>query len=156
MTRIITGKTTTFKFERNKPEARQQISRHADDFRKFAGERRHWESQGTVHNSGRPAMKGVPSTESKETAPPLKRKGPEMMPSESKESAPAERSGNSRMGSATSPEQQGPTKVSPRETGQNQSDKVKVRTPPVVGKQEGGSFRKGPPTRPAEESNRLR
>ena len=162
MTRIVTRKTTTFKFEQTKPEVRQQISRHADDVHKFVAERSHWESQRAGHNAAQPAIEHAPSAAPKEMAPPVKRKGPEMKPSERVGPAPAERvgravaPGSSREGSTTSPEQQRPTKVSTREAEQNQSDKVKVRTPPVVGKQGGGSFRKGPPNRPAEESNRRR
>ena len=162
MTRVVTRKTTTFKFEQINPDARQQLSRHSNDVHKFVEERSHWESQGSVRKVGRPAMERVPSAESKEMAPPVKRKGPEMRPSERMESSPAERArrgeapGRCREGSTTSPEQQRPTKVSTREAEQNQSDKVKVRTPPVVGKQGGGSFRKGPPSRPSEEKKGLR
>jgi hypothetical protein len=80
-----------------------------------------------------------------------------MGPSERVESAPAERTGrgespgSGREGSTISPEQQRPTKVLPSETEQNQSDKVKIRTSPVAGKEGGGFSRKGPPSRPAEE-----
>ena len=148
MTRVAGRKTSTFKFEKVKPEARQQISRHSNDVHKFSEERGRWESQGAGRKAGQPVMERVPSA---------KRKGPEMKPPERMESAPAERAGHGetlgrgREGSATSPDQQRPTKVSTREAEQNQSDKVKVRTSPVVGKQGGGSFRKGPPSRPAEE-----
>jgi hypothetical protein len=156
MPRVVTRKTSAFKFERTKPQARQQISRHADDVHKFAVERSHWESQGSP-KTGRPGIERVPSTAPKEMAPPVKRNGPEVRPSEPKESAPEERAGrgespgHGREGSAASPEQQRPAKVSSRKGEQHQSDKVKVRTPPVVGKQGGGSSRKGPPSRPAEE-----
>jgi hypothetical protein len=157
MTKVVTRKTSSFKFEQTKPEARQQISRHAEDVHKFGEERSHWESQGAGRKAGQPAMGRGPSVESKEMAPPVKRKGPEMGPSEPKESAPAVRArggeapGSGREGSTTSPEQQRAAKVSPREAEQNQPDKVKVRTPPVGGKQGGGASRKGPPSRPAEE-----
>jgi hypothetical protein len=162
MTRVVTRKTTIFKFEKTKPEARQQISRHSDDVHKFVGERSRWESQGAGHKADRPAMERVPSAKSKEMAPPVKRKEPEMRPSEPMKSAPTERAGHGevtgsgREGSRTSPEQQRPTKVLPRKVEPNQSDKVKVRTPPVVGKQGGGLSRKGPPSRPAEEQKDLR
>jgi hypothetical protein len=97
-----------------------------------------------------------------EMAPPVKRKGPEMEASEHGQSLPAERAqrgeaaGSGRKASTTAPQQQRPTKVSPREAQQNQSDRVKIRTPPVVGKQGGGFSRKGPPSRPAEERNHLK
>jgi hypothetical protein len=107
-------------------------------------------------------MERVPSAKSKEMAPSVKRKEQEMRPSEPVKSAPAKRAGHDEVtgrgpeGSRTSPEQQRPAKVLPREAEQHQSDKVKVRTPPVVDKQGGGFFRKGPPSRPAEEQKGLR
>jgi hypothetical protein len=162
MTRVVARKTTIFKFEKTKPEARQQISRHSDDVHKFVGERSRWEAQGAGHKAGRPAMERVPSAGPKEMVPPVKRKEPEMRPSEPMKSAPAKRAGHGevtgsgREGSRTSPEQQRPTKVLPRKVEPNQSDKVKVRTPPVVGKQGGGFSRKGPPSQPAEEQKDLR
>jgi len=157
MTRIVARKTTAFKFEQVKPEARQQISRHAGDVHKFVEERRQWESKGPVHKAGRPAMERVPPARSKEMAPSMKQKGPEMRPSEQTRSAPGvglprnEAPGGARKGSMVTPEQQRPTKVSQRKDEQNQSDRVKVRTPPVVGKQGKGLSRKKPPSRPTEE-----
>ena len=157
MTRVVTRKTTTFKFEQTKPEARQQLSRHSNDVRKYAEERSRWESQGTGRGAGRPAMERAPSAGPKESASAVKRKGPEMGPSERVQSAPAEGArrgeapGSGRQGSTTSPQQQRPTKVSPRDAEQNRADRVKIRTSPVVGKQGGSRSRKGPPTRPAEE-----
>jgi hypothetical protein len=156
MTRIAARNTTTFKFEQTKPEARQQISRHVADVHKFVGERSQWESQGTVRKAGPPSMERVPTTQSKEMAPPVKREGPETKPSKPSESAPAARAKAPVSGRESSTEQQRPAKVSPRETGQNQSDKVKVRTPPVVSKQGSGTSRKAPPSRPAEEKNNQR
>jgi hypothetical protein len=161
MTRVATRKTTAFKFEQVKPQARQQISRHADDVHKFVQERSHWESQGTVRKAGRPAMERVPSAESKQMAPPVKGKGPEMKPSEPMGSAPAERArsgeapGSGREGLTTSPEQQRSTEVSSRKGEQNQSDKVKVRTPPVGSKQGEGLSQKKLPSRPAEEQKTI-
>jgi WXXGXW repeat (2 copies) len=159
MTRIVARKTTTFKFEQVKPGARQQISQHAGDVHKFVKERSHWESQGTVRKAGQPAVKRVPSARSEERAPSMNRKGREMRPSEQRESAPAKRAvrgqalGSSREGSTMTREQQRPTKVSQRKGEQIQSDKVKVRTPPVVGKKGKGLPRKKPPSRPTEEQN---
>jgi hypothetical protein len=157
MARVVTRKTTTFKFEQIKPDARQQLARHSNDVHQFVQERSHWESQGTGRVAGRPVMEHVSSTERKEMTSPAKRKGPQMGPSERTESAPAERAhrdeapGSGRKGSTPSPQQPRPTKVSPGQTAQNQSDRVKIRTSPVVGKQGGGISRKGPPSRPAEE-----
>jgi hypothetical protein len=162
LTRVITRKTTALKFEQINPDARQQLSRHSNDVHKFVEERNNWESQVAGRKAGPPAMERAPSTESKELAPPVKRKGPEMRPSERMESAPAERArrgeapGSGREGSTTSPEQQRPAKVSTREAEQNQPDRVKVRTPPVGGKQGGGFYRKGLPSWPAEEQSHLR
>jgi hypothetical protein len=162
MTRVVASKKTTFKFEQTKPEARQQLSRHADDVHKFVEERSHWESQGAGRQAGQPAMARVPSAGFKEPAPPVKGKGPEMRPSESKQTAPAERPGRgeapgrSRESSMASAGQQRQTKVSERETEQYQPDKVKVRTLPVGGRQAGGFSREGPPSRPAEEQKDLR
>jgi hypothetical protein len=156
MTRFVSRKTTTFKFEKAKPAARQQILRHADDVHKFVKERSHWESQGTVRKAG-PAMERVPSAASKETAATVKRKGPKMRPSEPMGSAPAERArggeapGSDRESSRTSYGKQMPTKISSRKGGPNQPDKVKVRTSPVGGKEGKGAFRKKPPSQPAEE-----
>jgi hypothetical protein len=159
MTRYAAVKTTTFKFEQTKPEARQQISRHADDVHKFVDERRHWESQGAARMAGRPTTERVPAVESKEMAPPVKHKSPYMRPSEPVGSSPAERAhrgeapGSGREGATTTLQQQRPTTVSQPKNEQYQSDRVKVRTPPVVGKQGSGTSRKRPPSRPAEEQN---
>ena len=159
MTRVVTGKTTAFKFEQTKPEAQQQISRHADDVHKFGEERSHWESQGTGRKAGPPAMERVPAAGSKEMAPPVKHKGPDMKLPEPSGSTPAERAprgqapGSGREGSTTSPKQQRPATVPPRKGEQYQSDRVKIPTPPVGGNQGGGFSRKRPPSRPAQEQN---
>jgi hypothetical protein len=160
ITRVATRKTAPFKFQRAKPEARQQVSRQAEDVRKYVKERSRWESRGTGRMAGRPAMQRAPAADSNQIAPPVTRKGPEMRPSEPMGPASAERvqrveaPGRGRQDSRTSPGQQGSMKVMPREDKQNQPDKVKVRTPPVAGRQvDGRSSRKGPPSRPAEEQN---
>ena len=159
MTKVVARKATTFKFEQIKPKNRQQISRHSDDVRKFVEERSQWEKQGAGRNAGSPGMDRAPSAGRRETAPPAERKGPEMRTSERMESAPGERArrgeapSRGREDATTSPDQQRSTRVSPRETEQNQSEKVKIRTPPVTGKQRGGFSRKGPPSRPSEEQN---
>jgi hypothetical protein len=161
MTSFVSRKTMTFKFEKAKPAARQQILRHADDVHKFVKERSRWESQGPVRKAGS-ATERVPSAVSKETAPSAKRKGLKMRPSEPMGSAPEERArgseapGSDRESSRTSYKKQMATKISSRKGGQNQPDKVKVRTSPVVGKEGGGSFRKKPPSQPAEEQKNRR
>jgi hypothetical protein len=162
MTRVATRKTTTFKFEQIKPDARQQLARHSNDVHKFVEERSQWESQGTGRKAGQPATAHVPSADSKKNTSPVGRKGPAMKPSEHMESAPAEPArpgeapGRARESLPASPEQQRATEVSPREAEQNRSDKVKIRTSPVASKQGGGSSRKGPPSRPAEEQKHPR
>jgi hypothetical protein len=159
MTRVVTRKTAAFKFEQTKPQARQQVSRHAQDVHKFVKERSRWESRGSGRMPGRPAGDRVPSADSNRMAPPVKGKRPEMRPSVPMASAPPERQrqgearGLDREDSKTSPGQQRPMKVMPREGDRNQSDRVMVRTPPVAGQKSGGFSRKGPPSRPAEEQN---
>ncbi|MGA1863910.1 MAG: hypothetical protein ACMUHX_02485 [bacterium] len=158
MPRVVERKTTTFKFEQIKPEARQQISRHSNDVHRFAEERSRWEAQGAGRKAGHPDIERVPSAERKErTLPGEDRRGPEMKPSKRMESEPegrvrhGEAPGRGQGRATTSPERQRPTKISPFETEQYQSDRVKVPTPPVAGKKQGRFFRKGPPSRPAEE-----
>lgn len=141
---LVARKTSTFGFEQIKPESRQQISRHSSNVHKFVEDRNRWESQGAA-----PTKAGRPVTE---RIPPAERKGPEpkaAMPAE--QMRHGETPGSGRTGLTTSPEQQGPMKISPREAKPYQSDKVRVSTSPVVGKQEGDSFGKRVPSRPAEE-----
>ena len=78
MTRVAAGRTTTFKFEQVKPEARQQMSRHSNDVRKFVEERSRWESQGAGRAAGRPARERSPAAEPKAMPSPMKRQGPEI------------------------------------------------------------------------------
>jgi hypothetical protein len=163
MTEVVTRKTKPFKFEPIKPEARQKMSRQTDDFKNFVQERSHWESQGPGRGAGRPSMEERgPSGGAGETTPSVQRKGPETGPTQRIESAPAERRdrgegpGSGRKGVTTAPERQEPAKASPPQREQTQSDKVKVRTPPVVGKRGGGAPHKGLPSRPAEERRDLR
>lgn len=160
VTRMVSAKTTAFKFEQTKPEARQRLARQSSDVRKFGEERSRWEAQRSKGKLGRPAGARVPSAAPKEMAPQMKSKGPQMRPAEPIGSGPAERARRGevtggRQGSAASPGQQRQMKVSSREDQQYQADKVKVRTPPVVGRQ-GGYSRKGPPSRPADERKNLR
>lgn len=151
MSKIVTRKTATFKFEQIEPEAHWKLSRHSDNVHKFVEERNYWESRTAGRNPVMPARRRVPSTEVKEPASQAGRREPVMKPG----SAPAERvgrrepQGSSRQGSTTSPAQKRPARVSTRDNVQNQPDKVKVRTPPVVGK-EGV---KKPPSRPVAERN---
>lgn len=157
ISRVVERKTKTFKFKHIKPEARQQISRHSNDVHRFAGERSRWEAQGAGRKAGHPVIERVPSAGRKERTLPEGLKGPEMKPSKRMESEPAERvhhgeaPGRGRERATTSPHRERPTKVSPFEAERYQSDRVKVPTPPVVGKKRGRFFRKRPPSRPAEE-----
>ena len=61
-----------------------------------------------------------------------------------------------RKGAKTSPKQQQPPAVAPRETGQRQPDLVKVQTSPVADKKGGAIHGKKPPTRPEEEQKNQR
>jgi hypothetical protein len=156
MTRIVASKTMAIKFEQVKPEARQQLSRHAGDVHKFVQERSTWESQG-AYKTRRPAMERAPAAAPKVTGPQVKGRGTPMRPSGSVQSAPAQRvhhgeaRGQGREGITASPGHQGPANVSARQAGSYQSDKVKMRTPPVDGKRGRGPSRKGEPARPAQE-----
>ncbi|WP_319408370.1 hypothetical protein [uncultured Desulfosarcina sp.] len=155
MTRIV-RKKKTFTFKQNQPEARQQISRHSNDVHQFVKERSRWESQGAGRQSGRSGMWPVPSAGRSEIASPAKPKGPAMNPSERKQFKPAQRvqpPGSGRERPTPAPEQQQPAAISSRKGQPYQSDPVKIRTPPVAGKQDGGFFRKRPPSRPDEEQN---
>ncbi len=152
----VVNRKTNFKFEQNKPEARQQISKKSNDAHQFAKERSRWESQGAGRLSGRSAMKPVPSAGRGDIASPAKPKGPAMNPSEHMQSKPAQSvraPNNSRDRSTTAPEQNQPAAVSSRKGEPYQSDQVKIPTPPVTGKQDGGFYRNRPPSRPYEERN---
>ena len=162
LNRVVAGKAAPFKFEKIKPAARQQLSRHTSDVHKYVQERGRWESKAAGHITGRPPVEHLPSAERRAATPPAKRKGQQAGPSKNMGSAPAqparrnEAPAGVRERSTTSPGQQRPTRISPREGEQRQSDRVRVRTPPVVGNQSGGSFRKGTPSRPDEEQRDIK
>ena len=159
VTRVAARKATGFTFEKTKPEVRPQLWKHTGDVRKFAQERNRWESQGPTPGAIRPAMGRRPSADYKETVPSINRRKGETRPPDSMESAPAERPGRSQgpgsswKGSSASPGQQRQAKNWPRQSEHYQSDKVNVRTPPVVGRQGDSVSRKGLPSQPAEEQN---
>jgi hypothetical protein len=151
-------KRSTLKFEQISPKGRAQISEDSGKVQNFTKERRNWEAQGPGGKDKQPSMERVsPDRTNKEMAPPVKPKGSEKRPAEGVKPSPAEHGGpaaapsRDRKGSATSPQQQQPKKVSPREMEQKQADRVKVQAPPVVDRQSGASRQKGLPTRPAEE-----
>ena len=162
ITKVVSGKTTPFRFEQIKPKARQQLTKHSDDVQKYANERKNWESPSAGRKAAPPAMKQIPSAGAKETTAPVKSKRPETKAAEPVTSAPTERArqgepaGRSREGSITSPDRQRSAQVSSREAERNQPDRVNVRNSPVVGKKSGGFFRKGTPSRPSEERKDMR
>ncbi len=162
MARVVTTKTTTYRFERIKSEDQHQMSRYSNDVHKFADERNHWESQGAGHNAGQPGLQRVPSPGPKDMTSPMERKGPAMNPYQHMESQSSERvhgnetSQRGHEGSTGFLDQQRSTKVAPYRDEWNQPDRVKVRTSPVVGKPSGGFWHKGPPSRPDEEKDDLR
>jgi hypothetical protein len=160
LTKVVEGKTTAFKFEQIKPKARQRLTKHSDDVQKYVNERKNWESPRAGRKAAPSAMKQIPSTGAKETAPPVRRKKPEMKAAEPVKSAPGEHSrqsepvDRSRERAITSPEPPRPVPVPSREVERNQPDRVKVRTSPVFGKKGAGSDRtdrKRMPSRPADE-----
>jgi hypothetical protein len=159
--RMASRKATAFKFEQTKPNARQQILQHTADVHNFVRERSHWESQGT-HNAARPMMERPPAHVPQPMAPPVKRKEQEEKPSHPLQPAPAEREQSNHMqgrppeGPTASPAQQRPGTAWSRQAEQQQSDRVKVRTPPVVEQQDHSPFWKKPPSRPKEEQKDLR
>ena len=126
ITKVVSGKTTPFRFEQIKPKARQQLTKHSDDVQKYANERKNWESPSAGRKAAPPAMKQIPSAGAKETTAPVKSKRPETKAAEPVTSAPTERArqgepaGRSREGSITSPDRQRSAQVSSREAERNQ------------------------------------
>ncbi len=157
--RVAVRKATGFTFEKTKPEVRPQLSKHTGNVRKFAQERNRWESQGPAPGATWPAMGRRLPADSKVAVPSVKQRKGETRPSDSMQSAPAERPSRSRTpgsrwkGSSASPAQQRQIKNEPHQEERYQADKVIVRTPPVVGRPEGRVSRKGLPPQPAEEQN---
>ena len=110
---------------------------------------------------GQPAVEGHEASDRKQatTAPEKSRTGTEMQPSPRQKPAPAvrtergEKPDSDQKGLKTSPEQQRPTAVTPRKSGQSHPDRVKVQTSPVADKKGGAIRRKKPPTPEEEQSN---
>jgi hypothetical protein len=102
---------------------------------------------------------GPSGREPEMTTPEKPRTRPELQPSPRQNPVPAartergEKPDSDQKGAKTSPKQNQPTAVAPRETGQRQPDRVKVQTSPVADKKGGEMRRKNPPTRPDEEQS---
>ena len=63
MKRIVENKTTAFRFRQDKPEVRKQISREAEDMRKYSRERSQWESSGNRSITTRQKVNNQPPVE---------------------------------------------------------------------------------------------
>lgn len=161
VTRIVSRKITTFKFEHAEPKARRQTTRHADEVHEFGKQRSNWESRDEGRGTGRTVIKRVPVPKVKKTTESVQPKRSTRKPAEPRQAVPAERadrvkgSGEVWKGATSSPGRQGKTIFSRRETKKNQTDRVKVRVSPVVGKQTGKSKRGKPPSQPDEEQKIL-
>ena len=65
--RIVERRETNFRFRKDKPKARAEISREANDVQRYAKERRQWESTGAVPRTNREVTRGTPSGYRRET-----------------------------------------------------------------------------------------
>ena len=143
MDKVVADKKSPMKFEPIKADARQKLSTQSTDVRKFGEERSRWESS-----------KAPP----KSVQPNIEHKGPSVQPTERKETitAPAERKQpvmpTAEQGKKTFPSTERKTEGPPhQEKNATQSERVNIPSPPIVGKQQGGIFSSGPPSRPANE-----
>ena len=160
--RVAAGKSTGFTFEKTRPDARPQMSRHNGEVRKFVQERKRWESRGPAPEAARPTMERRPPTGPEAAAPATKDRKWETRPSDSTADTPAERPprsqppGSGWKGSSAWPSNQGQANNWPRQDEHYQSDRVNIRTGPVAGRPGRNASRKGLPSLPAEEQHRMR
>jgi hypothetical protein len=161
---VVTDKKAQMKFEPIKTDARQKLTREATDVHKFSEERNRWESAPAGPKTVQPPSerKGPvtpPTGRGESVTPPTERKGPAMPSSERREQAtPSAERKEQATPSAERREQVTPsterksTFAPPREVNRTQSERVKIPSPPIVGRKSGlGIFGKGPPSRPAGE-----
>ncbi len=156
MKRLVDKRMTTLKFRKDKPEIRQQISRHAEDVHKYVKERSEWESRDNVRNTNKAVKRSSPSTGTRETKTPYKR--PEIKTQEQRRASQPDRVNSSRP-QAVSRESSSirtnhmakPSNVPQREVISEKSDNVKVKASPVADKKRRGIFQKKAPSKPDEE-----
>lgn len=172
---VVAGKTTPLKFEQINNNARKKIDTRTTNVRKFREERSHWESPAVNQRTVQPPIehKGsvTPSMERKSSvvtppaerkasvSPPTEHKGPVTPSIERKSSVvtpPTERQGpvtppNEHRDTVPTLIERNHTFNPPRKVNLTQAEKVTIPKPPIVGKQRGGIFVKGPPSRPADE-----
>jgi sRNA-binding protein len=131
----VTNPTTPLKFERIKPAARQKIAQEAAAVRTFRQERHRWEATAAAPRTAAPARE----RQAAETPAPARRES----------AAPA----RERQAAETPAAPREAAFVPPREVRVPQPERVRIPTPPSAGKSSVLEvFRKGPPTRPADES----
>ena len=82
MKRVADGKNANMRFLKADPQRYRQITRHADDVRKYGEERRQWESRGHGGKQDRRETGNAPSGDSRKTAPPAHRQGWDAKPSD--------------------------------------------------------------------------
>lgn len=121
---VIAEKKGQMKFEPMNNNDQQKLSRKTTDVREFGQERSRWESESSGPKATQPSVeKKVPVT------PSTKQQQPSARPVERKSKV-----------------------IAPREAGPNAPERVKTTSPPISDKQDLLSiFRKGPPSRPADE-----
>jgi len=172
----ITRQKSSMKFEKIDTDARQKISRQAAAVHTFSDERTRWESPAIGSKAGQPSVEHktvMPPTELKRVTPPTEEsKKPVSRSVEHRQATqPVEEHKATVMPSTerrqtihptvehktvvTAPDsQQGHTFTPARETQVSQPERVQIPAPPVTGKSgKQGIFKKGPPTRPADELN---
>jgi hypothetical protein len=171
LTAIVAHKGTALKFEHIDAKEQQKIATEATAVHTFTAARSNWETKPAHQESVQPpaGQKGTvtkPTERKGSVTPPTERNNPVATPVEPKGSVtpPTGRDNPvttpvERRGSVTSPaenqkqvtqakETKTPT-VQPREVQITQPERVKVPTPPVVGKQ--GAAVKNPPPQPVNE-----
>jgi len=74
MNRMVEKKTTKFRFRKDKPDARKQIARQAEDVHRYARERSQWESPENVGNTSRSAMQSTRSAGQRQMQSPVEQK----------------------------------------------------------------------------------
>jgi hypothetical protein len=144
MGKVVADKTSPMKFEQIKNDTRQKLARESTDVSRFRDDRSRWESLPARNRPQQPTME---------------RTNPVTRPSEQKDTTITSRE-RRRDSVATSPAEQQERSTpatnrrvsgSPAREGDiTQADKVKIPSPPIVGKRE-GFFRRETPSQPADE-----
>ena len=140
LTVVIASKETSMKFEHIDTNAREKIVTQAAAVHTFRAERNRWEStpasQKTVQSPTERKGAVTPPSGPKEQVTAPEQKGPMTSPVE-------------RKGQGNQPKETKPQFVPPAEVRVTKPERVKVPTPPIVGKQVAAV--KSPPARPTNE-----